>query len=105
MTPAPAPPPSAPEPETTVLHIANDGSCLGLYSEVIDLTSLGPLSIQRVSHVEWDQGRQGWTVIFGMGEVLPHVYPSRQAALDAEVAYIRQHFEAFRLWFERQRRS
>jgi hypothetical protein len=105
MTPAPDPPPSAPEPETTVFHIINDGSCLGLYSEVIDLTSLGPLRVQRASHVEWDQALQGWTVIFETGEVLPLVYPTRQSALDAEVAHIQQHFEAFRLWLAPQRRS
>lgn len=44
------------------LTINPDGTARCLYSEEIDLPSLGFVSVNRVSTVEWDEMTQVWTV-------------------------------------------
>ncbi len=70
------------------LIIAPDGRARAIYSESIDLASLGPVTIQRASHVEPDAtGR--WHADFRpvLGPVLGP-FALRSEALAAEVAWL-----------------
>ena len=48
--------------ELASLVFKPDGSCVGLYTEVIDLTSLGTLRVKRASRIEFDDEKQVWRV-------------------------------------------
>ncbi len=61
----------------------------GLYAEDIDLASLGPLSIERATTIEFDNAAQVWRVRDQEGFALFNS-PSRQACLNWE----RQYFES-----------
>ena len=45
-----------------VIHFCPQGVALCLYTEAIDLASLGRLSVRRASQVEFDNVAQGWRV-------------------------------------------
>ena len=60
------------------------GHCL--YTEVLDLTALGTLDIQRAATIEFHNGRQEWEVRDATGTVL-HSDPSRTACLLWEQQY------------------
>jgi len=70
------------------LVIAPDGHARAIYSESIDLASLGPLTIRRASHVEPDaSGRWHADLRPVLGPVLgPFI--RRSEALAAEVAWL-----------------
>ena len=49
-------------------NTSGQGSCL--YTELIDLQSIGSLYVRRASFVEFDNERQGWQVKNELGRVL-----------------------------------
>lgn len=71
----------------TVLHFAEDGTGAGLYTEVIDLYSLGKLEISRATWIEFDEEAQNWVVFDYSGQPL-FSDKSRQVCL----AWERRHF-------------
>ena len=74
------------------LVIAPTGQALCIYDEAIDLTTLGPLSIQRASHVEPDTHGQWWAdLAVSAGPVLGP-FASRSLALAAEQAWLSAHW-------------
>lgn len=71
----------------SVLTFNPDGTAHGLYTEAISLCTLGRLSIQRASTIEFDDDAQKWVVRSPAGKKL-YQSPSRQQCLDWE----REHF-------------
>ena len=71
------------------LVLTFDGAGVGhcLYSELIDLTAIGPLTITRATQIEFDHSRQHWVVMDTAGQIL-FSHASRAACLDWE----QQHF-------------
>jgi hypothetical protein len=66
---------------TDALTFHTDGTVTGLYTETVDLRSLGRLAVSRASLVEFDHRLQLWTVVFA-GETAPaYRNPSRAACL------------------------
>ena len=63
---------------------AGNGHCL--FTEAIDLSSLGALEIVRASNIEFNNMAQQWEVKSAEGE-LHFSHPSRQACLDWENQY------------------
>ena len=72
---------------TAVLKFDPAGNGHGLFTEAIDLLSLGALDIVRASSVEFNNQAQQWEVKSPEGELL-FSHPSRQACLRWE----HQHF-------------
>ena len=64
-----------------------DGIGHGFYTEEIDLTEVGPLTIERATSVEFNHAAQQWEVRDLSGKLLHH-HPSRAACL----AWEQQHF-------------
>lgn len=69
-----------------VLTFAVTGTGHCLYTEAIDLSSLGTLEISRASGIEFNNQTQQWQVR-GIDGVLLFSHPSRQACLDWENQY------------------
>ena len=69
--------------QSHVLHFSPDGAAAGLYTEVIDLHTIGRLEITRASSVEFNDGSQEWEVFDFLG-VRQFSHRSRQACLDWE---------------------
>ena len=63
-----------------------DGTGRGLYTEVIDLTHLGRLRVERATTIEFDNRRQVWRVNDRTGFTL-FTSPSRETCLDWERQY------------------
>ncbi len=77
-----------------LLRIDRQGQIHCLYSELLDLSVLGSVSIQRASHVEPDeQGRWLADLSPVTGPILGP-YDRRSEALDAERAWLEQHLFA-----------
>lgn len=68
---------------TLLLTIKPNGTGSCLYSELIDLQSIGPLQIQRASTIEFNNRTQRWEVKNLKGRVL-FFATSRQACVDWE---------------------
>ena len=67
----------------STLVVGADGIVTGLWTEAIDLSALGTLSMRRASTVEFNEARQLWTVeVPGTGEIFADV--SRERCLDYE---------------------
>ena len=66
-----------------------DGQGHGLYTEAIDLRQIGPLVIERATHIEFDNKAQYWRVHDNTGFAMFNSQ-SRQECLDWE----RQHLES-----------
>jgi len=66
------------------LVIDRQGTVRCLYAELIDLTSLGKLSIRRASHVEPDEVGWWWADLSPLGGPFLGPYSLRSQALDAE---------------------
>jgi len=75
--------------QTLTCAIDEQGTLRCLYSEVIDLSELGRLRIERASHIEFDEVDQQWQVRLPDGK---HVYSnsSREACLDWERRFFNQ---------------
>jgi hypothetical protein len=74
------------------LIIGRDGSVRGIYGEEIALDALGPLKIDRASHVEPDQhGRWLADLSPVQGPVLGP-FDRRSEALEAEVEWLEMHW-------------
>jgi hypothetical protein len=71
---------------TTVLKFDATGTGHGLYTEAIDLSSLGALEIVRASTIEFNNRSQQWEVRDAEG-VRMFMDASRQACLDWEQQY------------------
>lgn len=71
---------------TPVLKFDSNGGGHCLYTEEIDLSTLGALEIVRASSIEFDNQTQQWQVRSAEG-VLLFNDPSRQACLDWEHQY------------------
>lgn len=69
-----------------VLYFDEDGTGRCFYTEAIPLQELGLLSIQRTTHVEFNENSQCWEVLDLHGESA-FQHPSRQACLDWEREY------------------
>jgi len=72
--------------EMAQLMFKLDGVCVGLYTELIDLTAIGRLHIKRVTNIEFDDNRQVWRVKNLQGMTL-YESPSRQSCLNWEQTY------------------
>jgi hypothetical protein len=72
------------------LLVDPSGGVRCLYSEVIDLATLGELSIRRVSRVEPDRTGRWWADLKILGGPRLGPYPRRSQALRAEVAWVEQ---------------
>ena len=74
------------------LLITPIGQCRCLYDELLELRGLGPLTIQRASHVEPNAAGQ-WTADLSPVNG-PHLgpFPTRSEALAAEVEWLRTHW-------------
>lgn len=69
-----------------VLKFDPAGNGHGLFTEAIDLSSLGILEVVRASSIEFNNSTQQWEVKDAAGE-LHFSHPSRQACLDWERQY------------------
>lgn len=67
----------------TVLQCLPSGNVHGLYTEAIDLSTLGPLRVVRASRIEFDNAAQRWNVRDADGLLL-FSHPSHQACTDWE---------------------
>ncbi len=76
-----------------VIRIDTYGSLGCLYQDDLDLTQLGHLTVRRASRVEFDNAQQGWTIELMSGLKFSNVFPTRQAALDAEVKYLNRRIQ------------
>ena len=74
------------------LVIKPSGTIAAIYTEAIDLATLGTPIIRRASHVEPDvQG--GWSAdLSPVGGPMLGLFALRSAALAAEVAWLEQHW-------------
>jgi hypothetical protein len=70
----------------TVLKFDPVGNGQGLFTEAIDLASLGALEIVRASSIEFNNSAQLWEVKSPEGELLFR-HPSRQTCLAWEHQY------------------
>ncbi len=73
---------------SAALVFTTDGRAQGLYTEAIDLSLLGVLSIRRATSIEFDNSKQYWRVRDPQGFALFNS-PSREAC----VAWERQYLE------------
>ena len=71
---------------TAVLKFDPTGTGHCLFTEAIDLSSLGALEIVRASNIEFNNRSQRWEVK-GTEDRLLFSHPSRQACLDWELQY------------------
>lgn len=67
-----------------ILAIEPDGTIRCLYSETIDLATLGALSIRRASHVEPDAGGRWWADLAPVGGPRFGPFERRSQALESE---------------------
>jgi hypothetical protein len=77
------------------LIVTSDGTVQGLYTEAIDLTTLGRLRIRRASAIEFDNPAQIWRVFNAYG-LCVHTSPSRQECLRWEQRHWQQEQEISR---------
>jgi hypothetical protein len=68
---------------TATLFVLPNGTIQGLYTEVIDLATLGALHIERATSVEFDNIAQRWRVLNRAGQCL-YDSPSREECLRFE---------------------
>ena len=69
------------------LLITPDGKVRGLYTEALDLSTLGQLEVHRALAIEFDNRVQAWRVYDAMGDCL-YCSPSREACLAWERKYL-----------------
>ena len=69
------------------LTFTPDGTGHGIYTEALDLGTIGSLQIKRATHIEFDNRAQYWRVRDPDGFAL-YNSPSRQQCLDWERQYL-----------------
>ena len=74
------------------LLITPTGHCRCVYDESMDLRDLGPLTIQRASHVEPNAAGQWTADLSPMNGPQLGPFPNRSEALAAEVDWLRMHW-------------
>ena len=74
------------------LLINPSGSVRSLYDETIDLSTLGPLTIQRGSSVEPNPAGQWLCDLAPVSGPLLGPFETRSQALQAEVAWLTEHW-------------
>jgi len=74
-----------------LLVIDPQGEVRCLYTEVLDLSSLGPLTIQRASHVEPDSQGQWWADLSPVAGPRLGPFTLRSQALAAEHGWLQRH--------------
>ena len=76
----------------TTLHVLPDGTIKGLYTEALDLNTLGLLEVKRALAIEFDNPAQVWRVFDPYGR---NVYesPSREDCLAWEREHLNQVLE------------
>ena len=72
-----------------VLTFAPNGEGHCLYTEAIELASIGRLALRRATAIEFDETSQQWEVRDAGGALL-HVNPTREACLDWEHRHFNQ---------------
>ena len=72
--------------ELASLVFKPDGTCVGLYTEMIGLTQLGRLRVKRVSNIVFDDEKQAWRVRDKRGFPL-FTAPTRRQCLEWEGMY------------------
>ena len=70
------------------LLVTPDGTVRGLYTEALDLSTLGQLEVHRALAIEFDNRVQAWRVYDAVGDCL-YCSPSREACL----AWERKHLD------------
>lgn len=74
------------------LVIGPDGQIRCLYEEVIDLASLGPVTITRASHVEPDSHGRWWADLFPRHGPVLGPFSSRSEAVREEQTWLEGHW-------------
>ena len=74
------------------LVIDRQGVIRGVYAEVIDLTQLGDLAIQRASHVEPDSTGHWWADLAPVGGPKLGPFGRRSEALTAELTWLENYW-------------
>ena len=78
--------------DTASLVFRPDGTAVGLYTELIDLSRLGVLRIKRASRIEFDDEKQAWRVKDRRGFAL-FTAPTRRQCLEWEQEYFGRRLE------------
>jgi hypothetical protein len=73
----------------TVVTFTPDGLGHGLYTEAVELTAIGRLTIERASSIEFNPTTQQWEVRKPSGALL-YAHASRSNCLDWEQAHFNQ---------------
>ena len=73
------------------LYVDSSGQIRCLYSEAIDLSVLGTLSVIRASHVEPDANGNWWADQAPVHGPKLGPYPRRSTALEAEAIWLTKH--------------
>ena len=71
-----------------VVTFTPDGSGHTLYSEAIDLTTIGRLKVERATRIEYDGKSQCWKVYAIRGRKALYHSPSREVCLAWEKEYL-----------------
>jgi hypothetical protein len=71
----------------TTLHVLPDGTIRGLFTEALDLTTLGPLEVHRAMAIEFDNPAQVWRVFDPYGQSV-YDSPWRENCLTWERQYL-----------------
>lgn len=74
------------------LVVTPTGEVRCVYSEVVDLSGLGKLSIRRASHVEPDSAGQWWADLRPVTGPVIGPFFLRSQALEAEIAWLHDHW-------------
>jgi hypothetical protein len=69
--------------DNTCLVFRPDGTCQGLYTEMVDLSMLGRLTVVRTMAIEYDNRVQAWRVHDRQGHCV-YCSASRQVCLEWE---------------------
>jgi hypothetical protein len=72
-----------------VLTFTANGEGNGLYTEAIDLGSIGRLTLRRATTIEFNEAVQKWEVRDAGGALL-HSHPSREICLEWEHRHFNQ---------------
>lgn len=73
-----------------VIAFGDDGTVRTLWADGLPIASLGPLTVERASNIEFNNETSLWEVRFGDTPFAPVVFshPSRQACIDWEIQTI-----------------